>query len=120
MRACADLVGRTGAKSFECGYLHENVPAVEACWYATAVFRGTKISAEDKASPGEACDALAARLLSGAQCQHCRKLVTLNPAGAVARDVTLLDGRTWTAAEQAKAGLCHWRRRGARWERGCA
>ena len=117
--ACADLVGRTGARSFECGYLHEGVPVAEAGWYASAMFKGARIAVEDKASPAEACDALAARLLSGAQCQHCKKLVTLNPAGAVARDVTLVDGRRWTAAEQAKAGLCRWRRDGGRWERGC-
>jgi len=120
VKACADLVGRTGARGFEVGYLHENVPVAEAAWYATAVYKGTKITEQDKASAGEACDALSSRLLSGAQCQHCEKLVTLNPAGATARDVTLLNGRTWTAQEQAEAGLCHWQRTGGRWERGCA
>lgn len=119
VKACADLVGRTGAKSFECGYLHEGVPADQAGWYATAVFQGAKITAEDKASPAEACRELAVRLLSGGQCQHCRKLITLNPLGAMARDVTLVGGRTWTADEQAKAGLCHWRREGPQWVRGC-
>jgi hypothetical protein len=119
VKACADLVGRTGAKSFECGYLHENVPVAEAGWYATAVFKGAKITAEDKASPAEACHELAVRLLSGGQCQHCKKLITLNPFGAMTRDVTLTDGRRWTADEQAQAGLCHWRREGARWVRGC-
>lgn len=121
VKACADLVARTGAKSFECGYLHDNVPADRAGWYATAVFKGAKITAQDKASPAEACHQLATRLLSGAQCQHCRKLVTLSPAGAMAMDVTLMDGRPWTAAEQASAGgLCYWRLEGERWERGCA
>jgi hypothetical protein len=119
VRACADLADRTGAKSFECGYLHDDVPAPEAGWYATAVFRGAKITAEDKASPAEACHELAVRLLTGAQCQHCEKLITLNTAGAMARDVTLMDGRTWTAAEQAKAGLCHWHLEGPQWVRGC-
>ena len=119
VKACADLVGRTGAKSFECGYLHDDVPAEQAGWYATAVFRGTKITAEDKPSPAEACDELAMRLLSGAQCQHCRKLAALSADGAVARDVTLVGGKKWTAEEQAAAGLCHWRRIGDRWERGC-
>jgi hypothetical protein len=119
VKACADLVGRTGAKSFECGYLRDNVPVAEAGWWAGAVFNGAKITVDDKASPAEACDALAVKLLSGAQCQHCKKLVTLNPAGAMAQDVTLLSGVKWTAAEQAKAGLCHWTRDGARWERGC-
>lgn len=120
VKACADLVGRTGAKSFEVGYLNEGVPVAQAGWFATAVYRGAKIIAGDKASGAEACDALAVKLLSGAQCQHCKKLVTLNPAGAMARDATLVDGRKWTAAEQAKAGLCYWRRDGARWDRGCA
>ena len=119
VKACADLVGRTGATSFECGYLHDDVPAEEAGWYATAVFKGTKITAEDKSSPAEACHELAVRLLSGGQCQHCRKLVTLSPFGAVAHDVTLVGGRTWTAEEQAAAGLCRWRRAGDKWVRGC-
>jgi len=119
VKACADLVGRTGATSFECGFAREGVPSDQAGWYAAAMFKGGRITAEDKASPAEACDALAARLLSGAQCQHCGKLVTMSPAGAVARDATLVDGRKWTAAEQAEAGLCRWARDGARWERGC-
>lgn len=119
VRACADLVGRTGARSFECGYINEGVPVSEAGWYASAQFLGARLLAEDKASPAAACDGLAVRLLAGAQCQHCRKLVSLSAAGAMARDATLLDGRTWTAQEQAAAGLCHWHRTGDRWERGC-
>lgn len=119
VKACADLVARAGGRSFECGHLHDGVPAEEAGWHATAVFRGVKIIAQDKASPVEACNELAARVLSGGQCQHCGKLVTLSPFGAAARDVTLMNGKTWTAAEQAKAGLCYWQRDGARWERGC-
>jgi hypothetical protein len=119
VKACADLVGRTGGKSFECGYIHDDVPAEDAAWYATAVFKGTKITAENKWSPAEACHELAVQLLTGGQCQHCRKLVTLNPAGAMAHDVTLVSGVKWTAEEQAKAGLCHWRLAGDRWKRGC-
>lgn len=121
VKACADLVGRTGAKSFECGYLHDDVPAAQAGWYATAVFRGTKVTAEDKASPAEACDALAVRLLSGAQCQHCRGLVSLSGDGAFAfRKATLVTGERWDAADAARAPQCQWTRIGARWERGCA
>jgi hypothetical protein len=119
VKACADLVGRTGATSFACGYVHENVPAEQAGWYAVAIFEGAKIIVDEMTSPAGACDALASRLLSGAQCQHCKKLVTMNPAGTMARDVILSTGEKWTAAEQAKAGLCHWTRTGARWERGC-
>jgi hypothetical protein len=116
VKACADLVGRTGARQFECGYISDNPPHR---WYATAVFKGAKITAEDKESPAEACDKLAARLLTGAQCQHCKKLVTLSPLGAMARDATLIDGREWTAEQQKAAGLCHWTRPGDKWVRGC-
>lgn len=119
VKACADLVGRTGARSFECGYLEDDVP--EPGWYAVAVYKGAKIIAEDKVSPAEACDKLAARLLTGAQCQHCKKLVTLDARGAIARDATLIDGRKWTAEQQkAAGGLCYWTRPGDKWVRGCA
>jgi hypothetical protein len=121
VKACADLVGRTGAKSFECGYLHEDVPVAEAGWYATAVYRGAKIIAEDKASAAEACDALADRLLSGAQCQHCKGLVALSDDGAFAfRKAVLATGERWDAEDAARAPQCRWTRTGARWERGCA
>jgi hypothetical protein len=120
VKACADLVGRTGAKSFECGYLHEDVPASEAGWYATAVYKGAKLTAEDKASPAEACDALAERLLTGGQCQHCKGLVSLADEGAFAyRKGVLATGQRWDAGDAAKAGLCRWTRTGGRWERGC-
>jgi len=119
--ACADLVGRTGARSFECGYVHDDVPVAQAGWYATAVYRGAKIIAEDKATPAEACDALAARLLSGAQCQHCKGLVALPGDGAFAfRKATLATGERWDAEDAARAPQCRWARTDARWERGCA
>lgn len=117
--ACADLAGRSGATKFEVGYLHDNVPACEAGWYAHAMYKGARISIDDQRGPVEACDALARRLLEGARCAHCHALVTLSDAGAVARDAAMADGTRWTAREQAKAGLCRWRRMGPRWARGC-
>lgn len=119
--ACADLVSRTGATGFECGYVHDNVPAEQAGWYATAVYRGAKITAEDKASPAEACDALAERLLTGAQCQHCKGLVALSDEGAFAyHSGVLATGQRWDAEDAAKTRQCRWTRSGGRWERGCA
>jgi hypothetical protein len=120
VKACADLVGRTGAKEFECGYVHEDVPADQAGWFATAVYKGAKITEQDKASPAEACDALAERLLSGAQCQHCHGLVALTDEGAFAyRSAVLATGQRWDAADAARAPQCRWTRAGGRWERGC-
>jgi len=94
--ACADLVGRAGAAGFEIGYLHDDVPAEEAGWYAHAQYRGARITAEDHRSPTAAALALAERLLRGATCR-CRQLVTLRDG---------VDG-------------CRWRLIGQRWEPGC-
>jgi len=120
VKACADLVGRTGAREFECGYVHENVPSDQAGWYATAVYKGAKITAEDKTSPAEACDELAGRLLTGAQCQHCHGLVSLTDDGAFAYNrAVLATGQRWDAEDAARAPQCRWTRTAGRWERGC-
>jgi hypothetical protein len=117
--AAAELVGRTGATGFELGYLHDDVPASEAAWYAHAQYRGARITAENHSDPGSAAEALARRLLTGARCS-CGRLVQLRAGGAIAFERPVMsDGSTWTAAEAAAAGQCRWTRRGARWEREC-
>jgi hypothetical protein len=118
--AAADLAGRAGAREFQIGYLHENVPMHEAGWFAHAQFRGARITAEDASSPGDAAEALAVKLLTGARCS-CGKLVQLVPGGALAFMRTqMADGTTWTAEEAAAAGQCRWTRLGPRWHKGCA
>ena len=115
--ACADLVGRTGAKEFQIGYLHDEPPHQ---WYAHAQYRGTRITEEHCSGPSEAADALCRRLLTGAKCAHCGGLVALSGAGAVAYgNPVMADGSTWSAAEAAAAGQCRWRRMGAKWVMGC-
>ena len=94
--ACVDLVGRCGAKGFQIGYLHDDVPVEEAGWYAFVQYQGARITVEDQRSPTGAALALAERLLRGAMCR-CRRRVTLSD------DV---DG-------------CRWRLVGKRWEPGC-
>jgi hypothetical protein len=116
MVAAVDVIGRTGAREFKVGFVNDEPPHN---WYAHAQYQGTRITVENKAGPLEAAEGLARRLLTGAQCQHCLKLVTLDPHGAIARDQIMVDGRTWTARQQAEAGLCHWYRAGNRWKRGC-
>ncbi len=119
VRACADLAGRSGARSFQCGYLHDDVPVEQAGWYAYAQFRGARISAENQPGPVEACDALARKLLTGAECQHCHGLVTLTGAGAVAYPGPFTDGTTRTEAELRAKPQCRWTRMGPRWVAGC-
>lgn len=90
--ACVDLVARSGGKSFEVGYLEDDVPVEKARWYATAVFRGAKLSCDEQSSPEAAADGLAHRLLEGAQCAGCQRRV---------------------------GTVCRWRRNGTAWVRGC-
>jgi hypothetical protein len=118
--ACVDLVGRSGARDMEIGYLHDNVPQAEAGWWAHAQYRGARIAVEDQPGPTQAAQALAEKILTGAKCA-CGRLVALHPDGAVAFDeTTLADGTRWTIEQAAAAGQCRWRRVGSRWEMGCA
>jgi len=117
--ACADLIGRSGARQFEIGYLDDDVPIDKARWYAHAMFRGTRITVADHAGPEQAAMALARRILTGAKCS-CGRLVALREDGAVAfRKATMADGTRWTAEEAANAGQCLWRLIGDRWEPSC-
>lgn len=116
--ACADLVGRAGATEFQIGYLHDDVPADQAGWYAHAQYKGARITAEDHPGPAEAADALACQLLAGARCR-CGRLVALSDHGAVAFEGQMADGSTWSVEEARAAGQCRWRRVGPRWEMGC-
>jgi hypothetical protein len=119
LAATVDLIARTGAKGFEIGYLHDDVPVDQAGWYAHAQYRGTRITEENHCGPIEAAEAIARRLLTGAMCNHCKKLVALSDHGATAFNSTLLDGTRWTVEQARAAGQCRWRRVGPRWVRGC-
>jgi len=91
--ACADLVGRTGARGFEIGYLTDERAAD---WYAFARYRGARITVENQPGPVEAADALSRRLLGGGRCM-CGKAVALADT----------------------PGACRWTRLGKRWVGAC-
>lgn len=117
--AAADLVARTGARQFDIGYLHEGVPSDRAGWYAIAMYRGARITADDEPGPAEAAEALARRLLTGAKCS-CGKLVALDDAGGIAyQNPFMTDGTRFPAEQAARAGLCRWRRDRDRWISAC-
>lgn len=96
VEACAHLVGRAGASSFELGFMHDDAPTEEAGWYAVAFYRGVRIQTDEHRSPTLAAMALAERLLRGATCR-------------CGEPVVLADG----------ASGCRWSLRGKRWEPGC-
>lgn len=117
--AAANLVGRTGATSFQLGWLHDDVPVDQMGWYAHAQYKGTRITVENQAGPVEAADGLARKLLTGARCV-CGRLVALSSLGAFAYGSPVMtDGTRWSASEAAAAGLCRWTRNGQRWEPEC-
>jgi hypothetical protein len=119
VRACADLVGRTGATKFEIGFLHDDVPSEEAGWYAHAQYRGARILVEDCRSPGDAATKLTHRILEGAKCR-CGKLVALSPFGATAfYSGRTVDGQSWNYKDAESAGQCLWQLVGERWEPSC-
>lgn len=116
--ACTDVVGRSGARDFEIGYLHDGVPMDRAGWWARAQYGGYRIQVEG-VSPVDVAQKLTERVLRGAKC-ICGKLVALEREAAFAYfQATLSDGTKWTAADAAEAGQCLWLRRGAKYVRGC-
>lgn len=88
---------------FEIGYLEDDVPISEARWYANAMWKGTKIIAEEHKSPGAAADDLSRQVLTGGQCQHCERTVLVHVKG-----------------EEHLMGFCYWYRQEDRWLWGCA
>lgn len=118
--AALDVVGRTGARQLDIGYLHDNVPPEDAAWYAKVTYQGARVVEENHASPAAALEALAVKLLTGGMCNHCKGLVALSRAGGVFYpDTPHPDGSVLTEAQARARPLCHWRRVGQRWVRGC-
>ena len=114
--AAADLVGRTGATSFQIGYLNDEPPMQ---WYAHAQYKGARITAENHADPVQAAEALARRLLSGGKCIKCGGVITLSSVAVACESATLTDGTAWSVTNTASAPRCRWTRMGKRWEAGC-
>lgn len=111
--AAAEIVGRSGGTEFEIGWLYDDeepppgwpegkpVPVEEQQWYATARYKGAMLKGEGT-WPWEACQRLAARVLHGGQCTHCKKKINLVP-----------EQGHWADGE------CNWQRVGKHWIRGC-
>ena len=113
--AAVDLCGRAGARSFQIGYLYDDVPSEQAGWYAHAQYKGVRITADDCPSPGAAAEELARKLLTGAKC-GCGRLVALSDVGAVAFERPVMaDGTVFTTEQATAAGQCRWTRTGDRW-----
>lgn len=94
--ASVDIIGRTGAKNFEVGYLDDDQPD---SWYAQAGYHGSKIISANHSGPVEAADALARKLVNGGKCTHCGKTVRLPNGTAFNKKYCyyfLVGGVKWT------------------------
>jgi hypothetical protein len=97
--ATADLCARSGAENFEIGHLSDD-PRNPRWWAGCLIRRNGstwRIYVEEKVGPDEAADALSRRLLAGASCTGCGRIVTMD----------------------SKRGGCYWHRDGPSWVRGC-
>lgn len=118
--AAVELVGRTGAKGFEIGFLHEDVRIEDASWYAHAQYQGARITEENHTDPIQAAEALARRLLEGGKCTRCGGLVALSSRGAkIYPSATLTDGTRWDEKTARSVRQCRWTRMGSHWVAGC-
>lgn len=101
LQAAVELIGRSAANDLELGWTHDDGPRPGE-WYATAGYKGAKVTVEHQHGPAEAAEALAFRLMEGGQCVHCGRFI-------VVPGYELKDG----------GDACRWTREGAHWLRGC-
>lgn len=98
-----EMVGRTGARSFQLGYLVDDPPPGVANWYAEAEYRTGTLVTDSCMTPWEAAEALADATRAGARCRWCGRPISWGdrPSG------------------KRRRKLCWWRKVAGRWERGC-
>lgn len=101
--AATDALARSGARGLEIGHLEDGVPSPLARWYATARWKGAKVSAEEHANPLAAVEDLLAKVMMGGQCVACGKTIVMT-----GRAHSFPDGAT-----------CVWDRLGDMWIPGC-
>lgn len=97
--AVVGVVGRTGGREFEIGWLDDSYPHR---WYASAKYRGARLTGEHPSKPDIAADRLAHRILHGGQCTYCGQNINTKPKKGHWAD-----------------GECIWHRDGNEWVRGC-
>jgi hypothetical protein len=121
--AACDLIGRTGARYLQIGYLNQAaVNPEDADWWASAQYHGARVTVEHRTGPVAALEALALRLMTGAKCVHCGGLIALDPEGAAFyENAPMSDGTRYSLEEARSRPQCLWTRAdGHRWTPGCA
>ena len=90
-----DAIGRTGASSFEFGFLDDDPPHR---WWASARYEGAKVTCDNQDSPVGAVLGLYAMLAAGGGCTTCRRTVALDEGGRIVVGARMRRGRFETRA----------------------
>lgn len=103
--AGVELVHRSGASSCEIGHTGDEDAEWDeldepVTWWAKAQYRGAVLTSESYHDPIAAVEALARRVLKGAQCVGCKRTIALSGVG--------------------DRKLCRWTREGKHWMPACA
>ena len=72
-----NAIGRTGARQVEFGHLDDTEHVADARWWATAQYRGAKVSCDGQDSPAAAVLGLYGMLVAGGTCTTCGRTVAL-------------------------------------------
>jgi hypothetical protein len=116
--AAQNLISRTGALNVEIAYYGDDDELSGAYWAASVRYQGTRIGVEAQPGPVQALEALVARLMHGAVCMGCSKLIAINDE-PVPVPASLVDGYVYDRTRAEKLGICHWTRQGRRWVPEC-
>lgn len=96
----ADAIGRTGAKALEIGFLDDEPPHR---WYATAMFRGVKVSCDNQPDPAGAVLGVYAMLAAGGTCAACGRMVAVEHGAAGLTDGARMVGGVFQTRRAMRA-----------------
>lgn len=118
--AAAEIVARAGAGHVRIGFDGPDSHHPSDFW-AEADVAGRTLSSRHHRNAADAVEGLAFRLMTGAKCRPCGRLIQFDGSGAAFAHfrTNMADGTTWTAAEAVDAGQCVWHREADHWIRGC-
>lgn len=128
LTAAIELIGRCAANALELGWTDDTGPRPGE-WFASARYRGARVTVEDQEGPEAAAEALALKLVAGGRCVMCGRTTTassIDPddgtplvmfvGGHPELDEEVIEYRP---IDELRRTLCITYRDGSHWLRGC-
>jgi hypothetical protein len=101
--AAIDLIGRTGAHSFEVGFDDDQTPTT---WWAQARYSGRLMFTDDEPDPLHAVEQLLLRIVNGGRCTHCRRTTTVGASPIPFKCAYVITAGRYEPACQRRAAAC--------------